>query len=423
MRRGTAVIAWLGAVTLGGGLDAAPPPAHWVRSWGVAMQAPDDPVTFPDSYKEFRDVTIRQIVRPSLGGDSFRVWISNSYGKRALVVGKASIAHGTGQAKTRAGSDVALTFNGRPSISIPPGVSIQSDPVAFTAKAFDRVAVSLYLPGSLVGAGSSVHPDARATGYVLGTGDFTASAAPSIAEKVLARFYLSGLDVEARDDAGAIVAIGDSITDGALSTPDANRRWPDILAERLAGQRGAPLAVVNMGLSGNRMLHDWIGPSALSRFDRDVLAVPGVRYVLVLEGINDIGGANYLGRPEEQVSAEAMIGALAQLRDRAHAHGLKIAAGTLTPMGGTIPEYDTPEGEAKRQAVNAWLRAGNGFDAILDFDAAVRDPSAPHRLLPIYDSGDHLHPSDAGYRKMAESIDTHLFGMTSSEPTPRREKS
>jgi lysophospholipase L1-like esterase len=221
-------------------------------------------------------------------------------------------------------------------------------------------------------------------------------------------YFLSALEVFAEPRSVAVVTLGDSITDGFASTVDANRRWPNVLAERLqASPRFAHIAVMDQGISGNRVLHDTIGPNALSRFDRDVLAASGVKYVTLLEGINDIGFSGFI--PTEEVSADEIIAGYRQIIARAHAQGLLIYGGTLTPFGGLGAPYETPAGEAKRQAINTWIRTSNAFDAVLDFDRAVRDPANPTRMLPAYDSGDHLHPNDTGYRAMAESIDLRLF--------------
>jgi lysophospholipase L1-like esterase len=224
-------------------------------------------------------------------------------------------------------------------------------------------------------------------------------------------YFLTGIDVEAPSSAAAIVTLGDSITDGYSSTPDTNHRWPNFLADRLNARHGAPLrAVVNGGISGNRLLHDLIGTNALARLDRDVLLPGGARYVIVLEGINDIGAPTFLDKPDQDVSAEEIIAAHRQIIERVHGAGLKAFGATLTPYEGTtLPRYYTVAGEAKRGAVNTWIRTSGAYDAVIDFDQATRDPSHPARLLPAFDSGDHLHPSDAGYRAMADAVDLSLF--------------
>ena len=249
------------------------------------------------------------------------------------------------------------------------------------------------------------------TTYVSSQGDFTGAANLPVASTSQSWFFLSGVSVASRRSAGAIVALGDSITDGFASTVDANRRWPNLLAQRLqAVPQLRHLGVLDHGISGNRTLHDFIGPNALARFDRDVLSAPGVRFVVVLEGINNIGLPGAFGRPQEAVSAEDIIYGHRQLIDRAHERGLTIYGGTLTPFEGTVfPGYFTPAGEAKRQAVNHWIRTSGAFDAVIDFDKAIRDPANPTRMLPAYDSGDHLHPNDAGYQAMANAVNLSLF--------------
>lgn len=220
------------------------------------------------------------------------------------------------------------------------------------------------------------------------------------AKTVNSWYWLAGVEVAATNNSAALVTLGDSITDGAAAALDANHRWPDILAEQIVGRKRPPLGVLNEGISGNRILHDGAGPNALARFDRDVLAQDGVRYLIVLEGINDIGwphitGGRYAG---DAVSAEDIIGGLKQIAERAHAHGILVLGGTLTPFEGAT--YETPDGEAEREAVNQWIRTSHAFDGVLDFDKVTRDPDHPSRFLPAYDSGDHLHPGDAGYRAM-----------------------
>jgi lysophospholipase L1-like esterase len=293
---------------------------------------------------------------------------------------------------------------------------VLSDPVELAVPRFTRLAVSIYLPG---GEGRvNLHRYGQQTAYISPPGDLTAAASLPTEQTSLSRFVLSGVQVLAPGRAGAVIAFGDSLADGFGSTPDADRRWPDRLAQRLASRGGRlRLGVVNAGYFGNRLLHDGAHPdfghfalNALARFDRDVLAQPGARFVIVQEGINDIGQPELLGRPDEAVTAEAIIAGLEQLIARAHAAGLAIIGGTLSPFeGAPYPGYGTPAGEAKRQAVNRWIRTGKAFDAVIDFDAAVRDPGHPTRLLPVYDSGDALHLNDAGYQAMADAVDLRLF--------------
>jgi lysophospholipase L1-like esterase len=378
---------------------------HWTATWGASLAPPIA------SDLGFANRTVRQIVRISVGGEQVRVRISNEFGTRPLVIGAAHVAiAGVGPA-IRPGTDRVLTFSGRGSAAVPPGGQVLSDPVELRVAALERMTASLYLPATTGPA--TLHRHARQTAYVSRPGKFTGRTSLPVAATAGSWFYLSGVEVGAPRRLPVIVALGDSITGGYGSSPNANRRWPDLLAERLAGRRGMPpLGVVNAGYFGNRLLHDAVQvapgvlgrvPTVLERFGRDVLAQPGVRYVILLAGINDIGLPGFLGRPGETVSAAEIIAADRRLIARAHARGLEIFGGTLTPFGGT------PEGEAKRQAVNRWIRTSGAFDAVVDFDAAVRDPRQPTRLAPRYDSGDHLHLNDAGYRAMADAVDPRLF--------------
>ena len=392
---------WLGraeAQTLQAATDA-----HWVGSWGAAPALPNGP--------EVTNQTIRQVVRLSMGGTALRIRISNELGTGPLVIGAAHIARpGEAPGSIDPATDHVLTFGGRPSITVPPGAPAVSDPIRLDAKALDSIAVSLFVPRDTGPA--ATHPLGRATAYVADGGDTTMAATLSKPTTSTARFFLSGIDVQSPTGT-AVVTLGDSITDGYGSTLDANRRWPDVLAERLQ-QAGSALSVVDAGISGNRILHDMpeaqFGPAAVARFDRDVLAVPGVRTVILMESINDIGHPGSADLPDQKVSAEDIIAGMRQIIDRAHGRGLRILGATLTPYAETVfPGYFTAEGESARQAVNHFIRDGGAFDGVIDFDAVVRDPSHPDHIAADYDFGDHLHPNDAGYRKMGESIDLKLL--------------
>ncbi len=375
--------------------------AHWVGSWGASPAFPTGP--------EITNETIRQVVRLSLGGGAVRVRFSNELGGAPLVIGAAHLARpGQAPGSVDPASDHALTFGGRPSVTIPPGAPALSDPVTLDVRALDSLAVSLFVPRD--SGPSATHPLGRATAF-RSAGDHTAAATLPDAKTGPERFFLSGVEVDA-PGAAAVVTLGDSITDGFGSTVDANRRWPDVLAERLAAAQ-TPIGVVDAGISGNRILHDLpealFGPSALARFDRDVLSVPGVRTVILMESINDIGHPGSADLPDQKVSAEDITAGMRQLAERAHAHGIRILGATLTPYVGTIfPGYFTTAGEADRQAVNRFIREGGAFDGVIDFDAVVRDPARPDHIAAEYDFGDHLHPNDAGYRKMGEAVDLSL---------------
>jgi lysophospholipase L1-like esterase len=379
----------------------------WVATWGTSPVAPLPANT---TNTGFTNQTVRLIVHTSLGGNEVRVRLSNAFGTDSLAIGAAHVALRSMNAGIASGTDRALTFNASNSVTIPPGALVVSDSVKLDVPALADLAVSLYLPGPTGQA--TWHAAAFSTNYISKAGDFTGAADLPVDHTVTSWFYLTDVEVKSSKDTLAIVTFGDSITDGTRSTPDTNHRWPNLLAERLA-EHHIKLSVVDEGIAGNRVLHDFVGPNALARFDRDVLAQPGVGYVTVLLGINDIGDIGRLpavaqpGRGPQPVSADEIIAGHRQMITRAHEHGLKIVGCTLTPFDGAA--YFTPEGETKRQAVNKFIRAGGAYDAVIDFDAVVRDPRQPARFLAMYDSGDHLHPNDAGYKAMADAIDLSLF--------------
>jgi lysophospholipase L1-like esterase len=387
---------------------------YWVGTWGTST-APQlaDASEMRAAKLQFENQTLREIVRTSIGGDTVRVRLSNAYGKATAEIGAAHIALGAQGSGIVPGSDRTLTFGGRPGVAIPPDALVLSDPIKLNAPARGDLAISIFLPKTTVGAG--IHYSAQQTSYV-GRGDLTSAASIPDAATITSWVFLTGVDVLAPASAAAVVTFGDSITDGARSTIDANLRWPNILAERLLAQRGArKIGVLDAGIGGNRILHDpagnvRFGVNALARFDRDVLAQPGVKYVIVLEGINDLGHAGTSAPESETVSAEDIIAGLKQMIERAHEKGIKIFGATLTPFEGALnSKYFTPEKEVKRKAVNEWIRTGRSFDGFIDFDKAVRDPKNPDRVLPAYDSGDHLHPGDTGYKAMGEAVDLSLF--------------
>jgi lysophospholipase L1-like esterase len=386
---------------------------HWVPTWGTSP-APQlaDETEMRKAGLVFETQTVREIVHVSIGGSEVRVRLSNAYSKDAAQIGAAHIALRAKDSSIAPGSDRALTFSGRAFISIPANADVLSDAVKLDVPAASDLAVSLFFPKAATGAG--VHYSALQTSYV-GPGDLTGAASVPSPVALHSWVFLAGVDVRVRDSASAVVALGDSITDGARSAGDANHRWPDLLAERLRARRGAAeIGVVNAGIGGNRILHDGtnvrFGVNALARFDRDVLALPGVKYVIVLEGINDIGHAGQSAPMSEDVSADDIIAGMKQLIERAHERGLKIFGATLTPFDGTtIQGYFSPTKEVKRKAVNEWIRNGKAFDGVIDFEKAIRDPEHPDRMLAADDGGDHLHPGDAGYKAMAEAIDLNLF--------------
>jgi lysophospholipase L1-like esterase len=397
---------------------------QWVGTWGAAPAGPP----LVAQTQSFSNQTLRLIVHISIGGPRVRIRISNELGTTPLRIGEAHVARRQAGAAIVDGSDRPLTFSGMRSIVIPPGAPVLSDPVDLDVPALSDLAVSLHLPDTV--QATTIHGSGFQTNYVSLPGNFT-NAATLPTERTLTSWpFLTEVDVNTPANA-AIVALGDSITDGSNTTIDTNRRWPDLLALRLQTTRdlvsapngiatllapNARLGVVNRGIGGNRLLRDpgeqpLFGRAALARFDRDVLATAGVRYLIVLIGINDIGHPGTGTIPaSEAVTAQDLIAGYRQLIARAHAKGIAIYGATLTPFEGTVfPGYYTPEKEQVRQAVNNWIRSGDEFDGVIDFERAVRDPAHPTRMLPAYDSGDHLHPNDLGMQAMANAIPLTLF--------------
>lgn len=391
--------------------------AQWVATWGAAPLPPTPAMGPFPATPSFSNQTIRQVVRVSAGGDRVRVRLTNEYGTQPLVIGDARIARSGADGTIEAASVRQLTFAGKPAAVIPAGAPLLSDPVDLAVEPLASLSISLYLPES-TGA-CTCHATGLQTAWVSGAGNFVDKPFPAT-QTILSRAFLSGVEVETTAPAAAIAVLGDSISDGVGSTVDANRRWPDLLAERLAARDGrrAAWGVVNLGISGNRLLHDGAGQSALARFDRDVLSLPSAKYLIVFVGVNDLGVsygepagpmAEMLRnlRPATPVTAEAMIAGYGQLIERAPARGLTVVGATIAPYEGAM--YHSAQGEAARQAVNDWIRGGKAFDAVLDFDAALRDPAHPARIADGWHNGDHLHGSDAGYRALAMSIDLSLF--------------
>ena len=378
---------------------------RWVGTWGTALHEPS-PGPPGLTNTGFNNQTLRQIVQTSVEGNHVRVRFS-TFGASALAIGAAHIAIRANGADIVPDSDRMLTFGGEPSITIPPGAVVISDAVALQVPALADLAVSIFVPGSTGPA--TWHFLGLQTSYISSEGDFTGAVTMPVASTTLGRFWLAAVEVTTTKQTGAIVTFGDSVTDGAASTPNTNNRWPDHLARQLVAQPGnRKMGVLNQSITGNRLLHDGIGPSGLARFDRDVLTQTGVTHVIVLLGNNDFWiGETIL--PAESVTAEEVIQGHRQLIQRAHARGLTIYGATLTPLQGFVPDAVFPTIEAKRQMVNAWIRTSGEYDAVIDFDEITRDPNAPTWLLPLYDSGDHLHPNNVGYEAMGNAIDLKLF--------------
>jgi lysophospholipase L1-like esterase len=375
--------------------------SHWVGTW-AATPAPADGVALSSP-------TIRMFPRISIGGDTIRVRLSNAAGTGDLVIASTHVAlRGPGPG-IHPETDRIVTFNGAGAIKIPAGAFVISDPVSLTVAPLEDLAVSIHIPDDIPASFGVTGRYARQFNYLSPPGDFTGQQNMHASRVIDDWFFLCGIDVLASRDVGAIVAFGDSITDGNISTHDAFSRWPDQLARRLVARGGKQFGVINQGLGGNRILHDIRGDCGVKRFDRDVLAQPGVTHAIVVLGINDI--RNRRGLAEEVVTAEGLIDGLNQMAMRARDRGIKLFGGTLTPFENETFMLGafTPEGEAKRVAVNEWIRNGGAFDAVIDFDKGLRDPEHPARMLPIYDNGDHLHPGDVGYNRMGDLIDLALF--------------
>lgn len=378
---------------------------HWVTTWGAV------PVSEGEALKA---QSVRQVLRTSIGGSSLRIRLSNLFGTAPLTIGPVHVAKSAGGSAIHPDSGHAVTFDGKTTVTIAPGSDTLSDAVAIPVAALQELAVSLYLPAGA--ERPTVHGVGNQTVY-LAVGDATAAPEfPAIeGEPDDSRYFLTDVEVAADPTARAIVILGDSVTDGVGSTENRNARWPDALAERLQADPAlADIAVVNSGIAGNRIVNDgaapYRGPSSLSRFDRDVLDKPGVRWVLLLQGSNDVSAGDVLKTPKEKVSAEQIIEGMKTLIARARAKGIEIWGGTLLPKGGAaFPAPPSEEARIKRHAVGKWIRTSGAFDAVVDFEKVMRDPANPDRLLPAYDSGDHLHPNDAGYKAMAEALDLRLF--------------
>ena len=390
---------------------------HWVGSWASSQQLVEPQNSLP--VDDLRDATLRQIVHLSLGGSEIRVHLSNRFGTAPLKFAAVHVAKAVapGSSAIVLPTDKELTFSGAPSVIVPAGADYVSDPLDFTVAPLSDLAISIYLEQPT--QQQTGHPGARTTTFVT-HGNLVGSPELADAKRVEHWYFVAGLDVVAPADATAIVTLGDSITDGHGATENGNDRWPDVLARRLQSAPGMQdVAVLNHGIGGNRLLLDGLGPNALARFDHDVLAQAGARFLVVLEGVNDLGMLTHssaVSQAEHDELVHRMIGAYEQMIALAHAHGIKVYGCTIMPYGGSAFYHPDAVNEADRLAVNAWIRAAGHFDAVIDLDAVMRDPAHPDRLLPQLDSGDHLHPSPAGYAAMANAIPLTLF---TSAPAPK----
>ena len=416
MKQALSLFAFLSLCALGnlvGAWSQSPQTAMtpiWVASWGASQQIPEPQNALPP--EDLNDATVRQIFHLSVGGSALRVHLSNAFGTEALRVTSVHIARPISPSSSSidAASDRPLTFAGSADAVIPPGAELISDPVDYVVPPLSDLAVTFHLLSAP--ARQTGHPGSRATSYIVhGNG---VNAATLAEPKHVDHWYqVSEIDVQAARGSAAAVALGDSITDGHGATTNGNDRWTDVLANRLQSLTTTRnIGISNQGIGGNHLLTDGLGPNALARFDRDVLAPAGVRWLIVFEGVNDLGGLARDGEvPAAQHGAlvERVVAAYQQIIARAHAHGLHVMGATITPYVGSSYYHPGPLSEADRQAVNRWIRAAGDFDAVIDFDSVVRDPQHPDQLLPAYDCGDHLHPSPAGYKAMGDSIPLSLF--------------
>jgi lysophospholipase L1-like esterase len=385
-------------------------PQVWIVSWATSQQIPEPNNALPAD--DLRDATVRQIFHLSAGGPALRVHVSNTFGTEALHFTAVHIAKAMNPASSAIdpATDKPLTFAGLPDVTVPPGAEFISDPIDYAVPALADVAVTFHL--EIPPATETGHPGSRATSYFVHGNLISAADLPD-AKHVDHWYQISAIDVLSDPKAASVVVLGDSITDGHGATTNGNDRWTDVLASRLQASKDTrDVSVSNQGIGGNHLLTDGLGPNALARFDRDVLAQAGVRWLIVFEGVNDLGGLAREGEVTQLAHAERVhrvLAAYEQIILRAHAHGLRVIGATITPYVGSDYYHPGPLSEADRQAVNQWIRNEGHFDAVIDFDAVVRDARQPDRLRATYDCGDHLHPSPAGYKAMGDSIPLSLF--------------
>ena len=417
MKKLLPLLALLAALSLAAPASAQANSKAWVGSWSAAQQIPEPQNALAPA--DMTGATIRQIVHLSVGGPELRVHLSNAFGTKPLRFTSVHIARPLSASSSAIdpATDRALTFSGSSDVTTPAGAEYLSDPIDYPVAALSNLAITFHLDEPP--ARETGHPGSRATSYSA-HGDQVSSPTLPGAKTVDHWFQIAGVDVLAPSGAASIVALGDSITDGHASTTNGNDRWTDVLAGRLqASAATRDIGVLNEGIGGNHLLTDGLGPNALARFNRDVLAQAGVRWLIVFEGVNDLGGLTRQG--EVPPAAHARLAhqieaAYQQLINRAHAHNIRVIGATITPYTGSDYYHPDARDEADRQAVNAWIRAPGHFDAVIDFDQTMRDPARPDRLRPAYDCGDHLHPSPAGYRAMGDSVPLSLFSRQSPAP-------
>lgn len=383
---------------------------RWVGTWAASQQIPEPQNILPADAQ--RDITIRQVFHVSIGGAVLRVHLSNAFGKEPLHFTSVHISQPVAADSSTIDprSDKALSFSGSSDVIVPPGADYTSDPIQYPIASLSNLAITFHLDA--LPDGQTGHPGSRATSYYT-YGDQVTSANLKNARPIDHWYQISGMDVLSPANGASVVAFGDSITDGHAATTNGNDRWTDVLAQRLQQSSGTKnIGVLNQGIGGNHLLIDGLGPNALARFDRDVLAQAGVHWVILLEGVNDLGGLTRNGEvsaAEHDALVQRILAAYQQIIVRAHAAGIRVIGATITPYTGSDYYHPGPASEADRETINQWIRAPGHFDDIVDFDKAVRDPSHPDQMLPADDSGDHLHPSPTGYHAMGEAVPLSLF--------------
>ena len=378
------------------------PQPQWNGTWASSpMLAPSGFAVHP-----FSATTLREVVHISAGGSQLRVRFTNAYGLDHLIIRDAHVALSAGGNAIQPGTDHALTFGSANTISIPPGAEMFSNPVTLDVPPLSNLAISFFLPPQIMRA-ETYHETAHQDNFIA---DGDQSSAASLAQPTTTEswYFLDGVDVNAVEGSRSIVILGDSITDGDHSTLNGNDRWPDALATRLQQDPALQhVGVLNKAIDGNRVLNDQAGPNALARLDRDILSQDGARYLIILESINDIGRLHRITAPQDNINTQQIEEGLRQIAEAAREHGMKVFAATLTPFQGA--NYYSEKEEQMREAVNNWIRTSGTFDGVIDFDKITRDPENPLQLNPVYNSGDHLHPNDSGYKIMGDSIDLALF--------------
>ena len=396
MREGKRRFVFIFAILFLGGFGSAYG-VNWVGTWGASPQLTEARNLPPPP--GLSSNTLRQVVQVSIGGKKIRVRFSNVFGDGPVTMNSVHVGLSAGGSAVKSGTDKALTFGGQASVTIPAGESVLSDALVFKLAPLSDMAVTIYFGGT--SANVTGHPGSRTTSWLQPGNSVTAMVLPAAAP-TQHWYILNGIDVVAKKSAAAVVVLGDSITDGRGSGTDKNDRWPDDLARRLQTDNGAAdIAVLNEGIGGNCVLRGGLGPAALSRFNRDVLSQAGARWLIVLEGVNDIGGSH------DSSVATNLVAGYEKIIEQAHEHHIAVYGATILPFGGSF--YDSPAHEIARDSVNNWIRTSGKFDAVIDFDPAMRDPQNPSHLLRTVDSGDHLHPNEFGYKTMAEAVDVGLF--------------